>query len=77
MHEKTIFHWDDPLRLELQLTDATVQGWERLRRLDRDLLPLKASPGGSADLLAATPERSLFAWSKPWKGANREPANPT
>jgi glutaryl-CoA dehydrogenase len=22
MHKKTIFHWDDPLRLELQLTDV-------------------------------------------------------
>jgi triphosphoribosyl-dephospho-CoA synthase len=33
---------------------ATVQGWELLQRLDRDLLTLKASPGGSADLLAAT-----------------------
>jgi triphosphoribosyl-dephospho-CoA synthase len=33
---------------------ATVQGWELLQRLDRDLLALKASPGGSADLLAAT-----------------------
>jgi triphosphoribosyl-dephospho-CoA synthase len=33
---------------------ATVQGWELLERLDRDLLALNASPGGSADLLAAT-----------------------
>jgi triphosphoribosyl-dephospho-CoA synthase len=33
---------------------ATVQGWELLQRLDRDLLTLNASPGGSADLLAAT-----------------------
>jgi triphosphoribosyl-dephospho-CoA synthase len=33
---------------------ATVQGWELLHRLDRDLLALNASPGGSADLLAAT-----------------------
>ncbi len=33
---------------------ATVHGWELLRRLDRDLLGLNASPGGSADLLAAT-----------------------
>ena len=33
---------------------ATVQGWELLQRLDRDLLALNASPGGSADLLAAT-----------------------
>ena len=33
---------------------ATVQGWEMLQRLDRDLLALSASPGGSADLLAGT-----------------------
>jgi triphosphoribosyl-dephospho-CoA synthase len=33
---------------------ATVQGWKLLQRLDRDLLALNASPGGSADLLAAT-----------------------
>ena len=33
---------------------ATVQGRELLRRLDRELLALNASPGGSADLLAAT-----------------------
>jgi triphosphoribosyl-dephospho-CoA synthase len=33
---------------------ATVQGWELLQQLDRDLLALNASPGGSADLLAAT-----------------------
>jgi len=33
---------------------ATVQGWELLQRLDRDLLALNASPGGSADLFAAT-----------------------
>jgi len=33
---------------------ATVEGWGLLERLDRDLLSLNASPGGSADLLAAT-----------------------
>jgi len=33
---------------------ATMQGWELLQQLDRDLLALNASPGGSADLLAAT-----------------------
>jgi triphosphoribosyl-dephospho-CoA synthase len=33
---------------------ATAQGWRLLQRLDRDLLALNASPGGSADLLAAT-----------------------
>jgi triphosphoribosyl-dephospho-CoA synthase len=33
---------------------ATVQGWKLLQQLDRDLLALNASPGGSADLLAAT-----------------------
>jgi triphosphoribosyl-dephospho-CoA synthase len=33
---------------------ATVQGWELLQGLDRDLVALHASPGGSADLLAAT-----------------------
>jgi len=30
---------------------ATVEGWELLQRLDRDLLALNASPGGSADLI--------------------------
>ena len=33
---------------------ATIQGRELLQRLNRDLLALNASPGGSADLLAAT-----------------------
>jgi triphosphoribosyl-dephospho-CoA synthase len=33
---------------------ATVQGWELLHGLDRDLVAFHASPGGSADLLAAT-----------------------
>jgi triphosphoribosyl-dephospho-CoA synthase len=33
---------------------TTIQGWGLLRRLDRDLAALNASPGGSADLLAAT-----------------------
>jgi triphosphoribosyl-dephospho-CoA synthase len=33
---------------------ATGQGWELLQRLDLDLLALNASPGGGADLLAAT-----------------------
>jgi triphosphoribosyl-dephospho-CoA synthase len=33
---------------------ATVQGRGLLERLDRELLALNASPGGSADLLAAT-----------------------
>ena len=33
---------------------ATTQGRQRLRHLDRDLVSLNASPGGSADLLAAT-----------------------
>jgi triphosphoribosyl-dephospho-CoA synthase len=33
---------------------ATARGWKLLRRLDRDLIALNASPGGSADLLAAT-----------------------
>jgi triphosphoribosyl-dephospho-CoA synthase len=32
----------------------TAEGRLRMDRLDRDLLSLKASPGGSADLLAAT-----------------------
>ena len=32
---------------------ATVAGWEKLRKLDGRLLALNASPGGSADLLAA------------------------
>jgi triphosphoribosyl-dephospho-CoA synthase len=33
---------------------ATAEGWQRLRQLDRDLIGLNASPGGSADLFAAT-----------------------
>jgi triphosphoribosyl-dephospho-CoA synthase len=33
---------------------ATLRGWELLQQLDRRLIALKASPGGSADLLAAT-----------------------
>jgi triphosphoribosyl-dephospho-CoA synthase len=33
---------------------ATVRGWKLLQQLDRDLIALNASPGGSADLLAAT-----------------------
>jgi triphosphoribosyl-dephospho-CoA synthase len=33
---------------------ATAQGRQRLRQLDRDLVALNASPGGSADLFAAT-----------------------
>jgi triphosphoribosyl-dephospho-CoA synthase len=33
---------------------ATSEGWKLLRQLDRDLLALNASPGGSADMLAAT-----------------------
>src|SRR5258706_7743700 len=34
---------------------GTVIGRQRLQRLDRQLLDLNVSPGGSADLLAATP----------------------
>ena len=33
---------------------TTIQGWKLLQQLDRDLIALNASPGGSADLLAAT-----------------------
>ena len=33
---------------------ATARGWRLLQQLDRDLIALNASPGGSADLLAAT-----------------------
>ena len=33
---------------------ATPEGWRLLRQLDRDLLILKGSPGGSADMLSAT-----------------------
>jgi triphosphoribosyl-dephospho-CoA synthase len=44
---------------------ATVQGWELLERLDRDLLALNASPGGSADLLAATLFLDLLRNSPP------------
>jgi triphosphoribosyl-dephospho-CoA synthase len=44
---------------------ATVHGWELLQRLDRDLLTLNASPGGSADLLAATLFLDFMAKSLP------------
>ena len=33
---------------------ATPEGWRLLQQLDRDLLALKSSPRGSADMLAAT-----------------------
>jgi triphosphoribosyl-dephospho-CoA synthase len=33
---------------------STSEGWIALQRLDKTLLALNASPGGSADLLAAT-----------------------
>jgi triphosphoribosyl-dephospho-CoA synthase len=33
---------------------ATAEGWRLLQQLDRDLLILKGSPGGSADMLSAT-----------------------
>jgi triphosphoribosyl-dephospho-CoA synthase len=33
---------------------ATPEGWRLLQHLDRDLLALKSSPRGSADMLAAT-----------------------
>jgi triphosphoribosyl-dephospho-CoA synthase len=33
---------------------TTARGWKRLQQLDRDLIAVNASPGGSADLLAAT-----------------------
>jgi triphosphoribosyl-dephospho-CoA synthase len=33
---------------------TTAQGWKLLQQLDRDLVVLNSSPGGSADLLAAT-----------------------
>ena len=33
---------------------ATPEGWRLLHQLDRNLLTLKSSPGGSADMLAAT-----------------------
>ena len=33
---------------------ATREGWRLLQQLDRDLLTLKGSPGGSADMLSAT-----------------------
>ena len=33
---------------------ATPEGWRLLQQLDRDLLILKVSPGGSADMLSAT-----------------------
>jgi len=33
---------------------GTARGWRLLQQLDRDLIALNASPGGSADLLAAT-----------------------
>jgi triphosphoribosyl-dephospho-CoA synthase len=40
---------------------ATVPGWDLLQRLDRELVALRASPGGSADLLAATLFLDLIA----------------
>ena len=33
---------------------ATPEGWRLLQQLDRDLLTLQGSPGGSADMLSAT-----------------------
>jgi ATP:dephospho-CoA triphosphoribosyl transferase len=46
---------------------VTPDGWELLQQLDRDLLALNASPGGSADMLAATLfldlVRQNFEWS--------------
>lgn len=41
------------LQVESAGGTATVAGWEKLRNLDGRLLALNASPGGSADLLAA------------------------
>jgi triphosphoribosyl-dephospho-CoA synthase len=46
---------------------ATIQGWELLLRLDRDLLALNASPGGCADLLAATLFLDFIVNSRPAK----------
>src|SRR5258707_2619662 len=44
---------------------ATVQGWDLLERLDRDLLALNVSPGGSADFLAANLFLDFFRNSPP------------
>ena len=44
---------------------ATARGWSLLQRLDRDLIALNASPGGSADLLAATLFLDFIANSRP------------
>jgi triphosphoribosyl-dephospho-CoA synthase len=44
---------------------ATAQGRQRLRQLDRDLVALNASPGGSADLFAATLFLDLLTNSPP------------
>jgi triphosphoribosyl-dephospho-CoA synthase len=44
---------DGALQVENAGGTATVAGWEQLRNLDARLLALNASPGGSADLLAA------------------------
>ena len=44
---------------------ATARGWSLLQRLDRDLIALNASPGGSADLLAATLFLDFIANSPP------------
>jgi triphosphoribosyl-dephospho-CoA synthase len=44
---------------------ATAPGRQRLRQLDRDLLALNASPGGSADLFAATLFLDFLANSPP------------
>jgi len=34
---------------------ATVQGWDLLERLDRDLLALNASPGGQCRFVSSYP----------------------
>jgi triphosphoribosyl-dephospho-CoA synthase len=44
---------------------ATARGRSLLQRLDRDLIALNASPGGSADLLAATLFLDFIANSPP------------
>ena len=57
---------------------ATPKGWRLLQHLDRDLLTLKSSPRGSADMLAATifidclsRDEELDIKGKPYKTEDR------
>ena len=46
---------------------CSARGWELLQQLDRDLINRNVSPGGSADLLAATLFLDLLAGRPPTK----------